>query len=233
MNKFGSLALTIALGVFAAACSPAPNLPSAPIPTLPPLPSLVAPATLTPPPTSTSVPTATTLAPTASPGSPSTGALTQTLTARATVTATVNVTTTRVATTTAPTLAPTSAVSGFPPGVYVTDLRIDPNPPTRTSDLTFYPIFANSFATVQNYRWRVFIYKQDNPSRSIGDTTPATSSLPVGSSEQKPGGTWKWGPGNQCDYFFIRVGSLDQDSKVTLFSRPDGKVFEKNLTLCP
>lgn len=231
MIKLGSLAFVIALGFAAAACSPAPILPSAPIPTLPPLPSLVPPATVTPPATATIAPTATTIPPTASPSVAATGLLSQTLTARASVTPTLSTTPTRSGPTA--TVAPTSAAAGAPPGVYVTDLRVDPNPPTRTADLTFYPIFANTFTTAQNYRWRVFIYKQDNPSRSIGDTTPAQSSLPIGASEQKPGGTWKWGPGNQCDYFFVRVGSLDQDNKITLFTRPDGKVFEKNLTLCP
>ena len=233
MNKF-VIALAIGLCVLIAACGPAPILPSAPIPTLPPLPSLVPPATITP--VATVAPSATaTIAVTASPTLSAANAISQTLIARTTVTTTTGLTNTRPAATTGPTLtiAPTSAAAGAPPGVYVIDLRVDPNPPTRTADLTFYPIFANNFPTVQNYRWRVFIYKQDNPSRSIGDTTPAQSAITVGTSEQKPGGTWKWGPGNQCDYFFLRVGSLDQDNKVTIFSRPDGKVFEKNLTLCP
>jgi hypothetical protein len=160
-------------------------------------------------------------------------ALTQTLIARTTVTTTTSLTNTRPAATTGPTLtiAPTSAVAGAPPSVYVVDLRFDPNPPTRTDNITFYPIFENNMATAQNYRWVVYIYKGDNPTRSTTDTTPVQTAIPVGRNEQKAGSTWKPGAG-QCEVFVFRVAWLDQDKRPTPFSKPNGQIFDKNQYLC-
>jgi hypothetical protein len=230
MIKLGILVGALALVV--AACSPAPILTSGPIPTLPPLPSLVPPATAIITSAASATPVNLSPSATASPTLPS-SAITGTVTARSSVTATINLTPTRAPATAAPAASPTSAVAGLPPGVYVTDIKVEPNPPTRSSDLIFSPTFVNATSAIQNYQWKVYIYKTDTPSRSTGETPLAQTAVPVGVSDQRAGGTWKYGPGNQCDFFFVRVGSLDQDKKIILFLKPDGKVFEKNLTLCP
>jgi hypothetical protein len=108
---------------------------------------------------------------------------------------------------------------------------MDPNPPIRTADLTFYPTFANNFPAVQNYRWLVYVYKGDNPTRSTTDTTPVQSAIAVGQNELKAGSTWKPGAG-QCEVFIVRVAWLDQDKRATFFPKPDGKVYEKSLYIC-
>jgi hypothetical protein len=214
----GIIAAAMFVALFAGACSAPLSAPTR-FATLAPVPLTLAPAlvpTITPtillqptstPPTAASVRLTPTLAPSTAPQTPIAAV--------------------------SPSAAPTNPTAGFPPGVYVTELRTDPNPPNRTAQLTFYVTFANSMGSPQNYRWIVYIYRFDAPTRSTGETTQTQVLIPNGSSEQKSDGFWRLGPGSQCENFFARVAWLDQDKRATNFSRPDGKVFEKNLTLCP
>lgn len=212
---------SIVFALFAGACS-APLPAPTPFPTLPPIPLTLAAVAPTAPPT---VP------------APRTATATGVPTSQATANPRVSVTPTRATAaqspSPSPSSVPTNPAAGFPPGAYVTDLRTDPNPPNRTAELRFFATFANSTGSQQNYRWIVYIYRFDAPSRSTGETTITQVNLPIGSSEQKSDGFWRLGPGNQCESFFARVASLDQDKRPTMFTRPDGKVFEKSMTLCP
>jgi hypothetical protein len=226
MGKIGFCTIVIIFSVGASACSSAPIPPPVQYPTLPPLPSLAPPATATTAATATRAFTAT----------PSASAAVATTIVSATLAAGIQLTpspTGRPSGSPVPQGTPTASLSGIAPGVYVTELKTDPNPPSRNADLTFIPTFVNAVGAPQNQRWVVYIYKTDSPSRSTGETAPAQTTIPVGTSDQKPGSTWKWGPGNQCDFFVARVGALDQDKRITLYTKPDGKVFEKTLTLCP
>ncbi len=134
-----------------------------------------------------------------------------------------------------PTLAPMSTSSPaptMPPGLYVTNLRIDPNPPTRGTDLNFFATFVNTTGNVQNYKWLVYIYKADAPSKSFSETSALSSAIPTGTNELKSLGSWRLSLGGPCDYFFARVARLDQDNKPVMFTRPDGQIYEKGFTVC-
>ena len=130
-----------------------------------------------------------------------------------------------------PTLTPTAAVQ---PGLYVTNLRIAPNPPVRGVDLVFYVTFLNSGNSDFNPRWLVYIYKADNPNHSLSETTALQSSIPPGTNEIRSDGSWKLGAGTPpCDYFFARVASLESNRRAVAFTQPDGAIFEKGFTICP
>lgn len=130
----------------------------------------------------------------------------------------------------APTRTPTPA---FPPGLYVSNLRIEPNPPVRGADLNFFVTFSNTAGSIYNPKWLVYIYKADNPNRSYSETTVLQSSISAGTIEIRSLGSWKLGLGGPCDYFFARVGFLDINNRPVMYTQPDGTVFEKGFTVCP
>ncbi len=219
MKRDVAIVIGISVMLLVGGCS-APTPAPTPFPTLAPIPQTLAPT----------APTATTQATVTTPPTAAT-----TPTHQATVNAQLSPSPSRPASTQSPSPSPSPsiAVSAFPPGVYVTELRTDPNPPTRTAELKFYATFLNLMGSPQNYRWKIYIYKMDAPGRSTGETTQTPVALPNGATEQKSEGFWRYGPGNQCESFFVRVAWLDQNNVPTMFTRPDGKVFEKSMILCP
>jgi hypothetical protein len=119
------------------------------------------------------------------------------------------------------------------PGLYVSDLRIDPNPPVRGPELNFFATFVNAAGTVQNFKWLVYIYRSDTPNKSYGETSPLLTAIPTGTNPFKSNGYWKLPLGGPCEFFFARVAWLDQNNKPIEFTTPDGKVFNKDFTVCP
>ena len=117
------------------------------------------------------------------------------------------------------------------PGLFVTNLRTDPNPPKRGSDIYFYPTFNNTTGTAQNYRWRILIYRSDTPTRSFSDTAIQQSTIASGNNEQRSE-MWKLALGGPCEDFIIRVVWLDQNNVTTPFTTSEGKIFEKPVTIC-
>jgi hypothetical protein len=117
------------------------------------------------------------------------------------------------------------------PGLFVTGLRTDPNPPRRGSDIYFYPTFSNTTSTPQNYRWRILIYRPDTLTRSYSDTAVLQSAFASGSSEQRSE-VWKIALGGPCEDYIIRVVWLDQNNVALPFTTPEGKIFEKPVTIC-
>ncbi|MBI5305447.1 MAG: hypothetical protein HY868_25180 [Chloroflexi bacterium] len=212
MLKLIARLMMLALTLFVVGCEAAPT--AVPPPPTRPLRTLV--------PTATNVPTASptllpTVTPTAAPTNTPTIAPTNTLT---------------------PTVAPTNAPAPtrtvvVAPGLYVSDVRVQPSPAPRGEDLTFYATFVNATNATQTYRWLVYIFKSDNRTKSIAETTRTETSIPVSASEQKSLGSWKLGVGGPCEDFVIRVGFFDQDNKSVNFMKPDGQLFEKELRVCP
>lgn len=130
-----------------------------------------------------------------------------------------------------PTITPTVAPT-IPPGLYVTDLRTDPNPPLRGTDITFSATFLNTTGVVQNYRWIVYIYRPDNLTRSLNETTRTETSLAVGNTQAKSLGMWKIPVGGPCEDFVARVAFFDQQNQAVPFMKPDGQVFQKEMRVC-
>ncbi len=210
MNKLIALTLTLILALFlSVACTSAPSPASAPAatqvsPTEPPTKVAFA---VPPTPTETPVP------PTPVPPTPVPPTLTSTPVPPT------------------PTITPTAAPT-IPPGLYVTELRTDPNPALRGPDISFYAKFLNATGAQQNYRWTVYLYRPDNLSRVTGETTRTESGITVGNSEFKSQGTWKIPVGGPCEDFVARVVFFDQNNQPVPFMKPDGQMFQKELRVC-
>lgn len=138
-----------------------------------------------------------------------------------------------------PTNVPTIASAQTPippptvkPGLYVTNLRVDPNPPLRGVDLIFHPSFLNATGAVQNFRWLVYIYRAGSPTTSFSETTAGLFAIPVGNSTLKSVGAWKISLGGPCENFVARVAWMDDNNKAINFTKPDGQVFEHAFTVC-
>lgn len=154
-----------------------------------------------------------------------TGAVLPTLTLAPTATAT----NTRVIATATATLTPTATV---PPGFFVTGFRTDPSPAKSNQEVGFFVTFNNNVGSPQAYRWKVYIFRQDNLKRSLGETPPMTTSVPPGVGEFKAGAGWKTKT-NGCENFLARISSLDDSNRITQFLRPDGQFADFWFTMCP
>ncbi len=144
--------------------------------------------------------------------------ITETLTAQITVTPTAQIT----ATPTPP-----------PPGLYVTNLRLEPAEPHRRDEVGFYPTFLNATGAEQHYRWAVYIFHPENMRKSFGETSKFVPTIPIGTGEQKTLGTWKLGVGSDCEDFLARVQWSNEDNQLTPFYKPDGSIFELFYRVCP
>lgn len=136
-----------------------------------------------------------------------------------------------------PTLPPPppspSAVAPTPkPGLFVTDLRIQPAP-VRGVDLTFFPMFTNTSGGQMTFTWRVLIYRVDNLNASYSETSWLTTNFPANPGEVQSLGKWSLSLGGNCENFVARVGWQDANNYTQLFMKPDGKIFEKSFTVCP
>jgi hypothetical protein len=120
-----------------------------------------------------------------------------------------------------------------PPGLFITDLRTDPNPPVRGTDLVFYPTFSNTTNIVQTFRWIVYIFNPEDPVHRIAETTSTQIGFPPGLSEAKSLGSWKLPLGGPCQEFVARPAWFDPNNKSTQFVMPNGLPFEKKLNVCP
>ena len=128
---------------------------------------------------------------------------------------------------------PTNTAVATGVNLFVTSMRLEPSQPGHGQDITFYPTFNNPTGATLNYNWKVFIYNAASPANPVLDTTPVPGSFAPGTTnEGKSGSNYKYGAtGNQCDYFFARVGFMDGDKRV-FFTTPDGKIYEKGFSIC-
>ncbi len=132
-----------------------------------------------------------------------------------------------------PTSTPAPPTPVIPPGLYVTYLNTQPDPPVRGAQLEFHIGFANDTSSTQDFRWIVYIYAPDNPTHSFGETTVTRTQEPPGAHEIIGLGYWKLPLGGPCEDYIARVAWLDQDNRAAQFKEPNGQLFEKILTICP
>ncbi len=133
-----------------------------------------------------------------------------------------------------PTRSPTAVATptpAVPPGLYVTDMRVDPAP-VRGQDLKFTVKFLNSMDHEESHVWIVYIFRADNQ-RGTGETTRTNSALTMGTTEYLSNGSWKLPLGGPCDYFYAQVGWINDENKVVWFNTSTGSVFQKGLAICP
>jgi hypothetical protein len=137
-----------------------------------------------------------------------------------------------------PTAVPASpAATAVPPapgpGLYINNLRLSPAQPAFNDRITFFATYANTTSTVQNFNWRVYIYRADTITHSDNETSGLQTGFPVGTGEVQSLGNYFYGPtGFQCEYFFARVGWLDSNNKITFFTASDGTLYQKGFAIC-
>lgn len=134
-----------------------------------------------------------------------------------------------------PTPVPPTAVppTAIPPGLYVTNVKISPDRPAFTQQVTFAVAFQNTAAGDQNIRWAVYIFKADEINKSNNETTALFSTFPPGAREfNSPGGFSYGATGRACEYFFVRVGWINAEGKIVWFNDPSGKMYEKGFQVC-
>lgn len=122
--------------------------------------------------------------------------------------------------------------TSLPPGLFVTTMRIQPDQPAHNTNIAFFVTFLNTADTIQNFKWRVYIYRADTPTASTADTSFLQTAFPPGTNEFQSLGTFRFGPQNPCDYFFARVGWVTSENKIVFFNQPDGQMYAKGFSVC-
>lgn|SRR5574341_1286540 len=130
-----------------------------------------------------------------------------------------------------------TATPAMPPGVYVSNIRLDPPAVyAATPTVTFFVTFNNSAGGARTYRWLVKIYRSDNPDRSIGETAIVTSDLPPGDSEFPSARNWKVNV-RTCEQYVARVFGSDVNvggGNPVEFAKPDASGNPSlNFQVCP
>ncbi len=225
--RLGTFGLVLSLGLVAACNSAAPTptanpdvptvvVPFTPNPNEVPLPTLLPtvvvpvspiPVTVTPTPITT-IPTATPIG----------------------ATATLSAATGAPATETpAPTFAPLPPLPEGTPKVFVTAIRVDPAQPNADVPGMFFVTFQNASGQDQGYSWKIEIWRDD---KRFGETTPESSTMPLGVSTLTTTG---WAPRGQgeCVPYRAKVVAIDEDDNRADFVQPNGEPLWFDFTICP
>ena len=110
---------------------------------------------------------------------------------------------------------------------------MSPAQPAFNQNVSFYATFSNTTSVVQNFLWKVYIFRADTPAHSNAETSALQTGFAVGSSETQSLGTFRLGPtGYQCEYFYAQVGWLDANNQIIFFTAPDGTAYKKGFSVC-
>lgn len=120
-----------------------------------------------------------------------------------------------------------------PPGVYVTNMRVDPTEPKNLQHLTFFPTFLNTTGSAQNYKWCAEFFQPDNFKKSFGITPCTNGTVPAGTSELATDPNWRIVSGGSCIAFLARVVYIDTSNARVPFLKPDGGDFWFSFQVCP
>lgn len=126
--------------------------------------------------------------------------------------------------------SPSATATSVAPGLYVTSMRVDPAVPARRQSVQFFVTFLNTTSSVQNIRLVVYVFKPDNLTNALGQTTENGVTIVTGQGDQKSEG-WKLNGGGGCENFVARVAFIEA-KKVTYFKTPDGNIFELPFSVC-
>lgn len=150
-------------------------------------------------------------------------------------TSTSEPTATPVPPTDTPNPIPTATTApSFPPGFYIIALQTNPPKPIRGQDTTFLVRFLNTTGSPRTYRWLVYIYRSD-PSQqknALGETPSYPFTFPNGTGVVEIF-SWKVSKTGGCEDFVARPAWLDDNKRPTMFTKPDGQIFEQPFTICP
>lgn len=129
-------------------------------------------------------------------------------------------------------LAPTSVA--VKPGVYVSNLRLNPRAPKRGELVTFFVTFLNSTGKAQNAKWFVEIWEANsNKKNAYGQADALKNEIPSGTNERATGSSWKVAGGGPCIPFRARVVYQDSESRRIPYKQPNGAELWKSFQVCP
>jgi hypothetical protein len=127
---------------------------------------------------------------------------------------------------------------GTRPGIYATNLVVNPSRPVFREPVEFRVTIANTTGSSQTNRWLVKIYQcqqepcpLDNLRRSIGETPTEEISVPPGTTEIVMPPNWKVGEG-ACTYFAVPFLIRPGEAEPTPIVRADGTVFVHTFKMC-
>ncbi len=123
-----------------------------------------------------------------------------------------------------------SATPNVPPGVYVTNLRVNPPAPRSGDQITFYTTLLNTQGETR-YNHCVEIFRGQDVSKSVGISSCGPISVPLGTNEF-PSSGWNVREGS-CTQYLARAISEDAAKARTPFLQPDGQIYYLNFTVCP
>lgn len=138
-----------------------------------------------------------------------------------------------IATAQAPAPVNAESNSGLPPDVYVTNLRVSPNPPRQRQEITFTASFLNTNPAGVGMEWRVILMDPNKQGRNkdYGESRPWGITVPPGRSEFSlvyiP--VTSSGP---CVNLQALVGRRLDDGGRVVFRNTSGGTFSTMLTFC-
>ncbi len=125
-----------------------------------------------------------------------------------------------------------------PPGVYVTNIRLDPPYPRVGQDVWFNVTFLNTTGMQQQYRWFVYVYRAGQ-SKPFGQTSSnkrgdGQDMIPTGTSERVTLNSWKVSGDTACQDYTARVNwYVSEDEPRPEFVDPSRQQFGYNFRVCP
>ena len=120
----------------------------------------------------------------------------------------------------------------FPPGVYVTAIKVDPSVAKPNQPPQFTVTFLNTTAQTQTFTWYIKIFAPDQQN-SFGETTKITNDIPANTSQLAAIPNWQTQTFFGCLFFTARTFWADPNGGADEFLRPDGSSPGTTLSVCP
>ena len=145
-------------------------------------------------------------------------------------------TVTPIPATKAPTpVPPTNTPSiNAPPGVYVTQITLDPPAPKHNQAANFTATFVNTTGQSQNYNWliRLFEPAKVGGNKELGKSDPMGITVPIGSSQFTINYVSVKGPGG-CVSLYAQAANSVSRFDVQSFPNTDGTPLSVFFDVCP
>ena len=127
---------------------------------------------------------------------------------------------------------PTPTVPPPPPGVYVTQIRIEPPNPNVVEDVRFFATFWNTAGPLQ-FKWCVYIFNAGAQNPRGQTACNSLIDFPLGTYEYSTPNTWKLGPGTPCTDLIARVQGIETNGNHLIFKTPDFSENSFPFRVCP
>jgi hypothetical protein len=125
-----------------------------------------------------------------------------------------------------------TATPVYPPGVYVTAIKVDPSTLHSNQAPQFTVTFLNTAVQTQDLTWYVKIFSPDQ-ANSFGETEKIPNNIPPGVSRLSAVANWQTQTYSACSFFFARSFWVDPNGQINEFLTPTGTSLGVSLSVCP